>query len=169
VAHSFELRRRLASAPVVLLVSIGFAACVATYFAFVWRSPAVSLLYNAPIAAPFGAIFFDRLLPRPAARRLLLLDVAIIGLALLRVVAPPLPFASGHTLFTGYAAITARRWPLRLLAALVLLEVVYMKLFVTGGAVSMIVGLGLAAVGGWLHRDGVTRLDPAAPSPRRRP
>jgi hypothetical protein len=134
-----------------LLAALLFTVLVGSYFRLAWHSPPASLAYNVPIAAPFAALFLDRLLPARAPTRRLLLDLAVVGLALLRVFAPPLPWASGHALFTAYAAGSARRWPLRAFALAVLLEVVYMKLFVTGGVWSLLTGLlvgGAAALAG---------------------
>jgi hypothetical protein len=141
----------LAAAPATLLASALFTAGVAIFFRTVWHSPD-SLVYNVPVAAPFAAFLFDRLLPRPSRRWApALFDLGVLGLALLRVFAPPMPFVSGHTLFTAYAALTARRWPLRMLAAGVLLHVTYVKLFVTGGWISLVAGLGVAGLAALLR------------------
>jgi hypothetical protein len=148
-----RIPRLLASPPATLVISALFAGSVALYFARVWHAGPLSLWYNVPIAAPFAAFFLDRLLPRPSGRRAsAVVDVAVLALALLRVFAPPLPWASGHALFLSYAALTARRWPARIIAGAVLLQVSYMKLFVTGGVVSLIAGLVLGAVAWLAHR-----------------
>ena len=140
---------------------------VGLFFWKAWGASAESLIYNVPIAAPFVVFFLDRLFPDRAPRSTLVIDALVVGLALLRVVIPPLPFASGHTLFASYAALAARRWPLRLLAAAVLAQVIYMKLFVTGGAGSMLAGLaagaGFAALQRRPARGGPTSGRPAAP------
>jgi hypothetical protein len=135
-----------------LIASILFASLVGAFFRLAWRSPTSSLVYNVPIAAPFAAFFLDRWLSRPRGVRGTLLDGAVIGLALLRVFAPPLPWASGHAIFTSYAAFSASRWPLRLLASVVLLQVVCMKLFVTGGWPSMASGLLAGTLAGLARR-----------------
>jgi hypothetical protein len=134
------------SAAVTLIVALAGTAVITLGFWWAWHPRAFFYVYNVPIAAPFVAFLLERL-GRPASRprSALALDVAVVCLALLRVVAPPLPYASGHTLFTAYAAATARRWPLRVLAAAVLVQVAYLKLFVTGGGASLLAGLGLAA------------------------
>jgi hypothetical protein len=127
-----------------LVLSLGFAAAVALVFRVLWHPKPAFYAYNIPIAVPFAAFFLDRAGQR--SRSGMMVDGAVLVLALLRVAAPPLPFASGHTLFAGYAALTGRGWVLRATAALVLLSVVYTKLFVTGGFWSMATGLALAAV-----------------------
>ena len=53
---------------------------------------------------------------------------------------------SGHTLLATYAALTARRWPLRVIALVVLAEVMYTKMFVTGGVGSMLGGLAAGGI-----------------------
>jgi len=65
-------------------------------------------------------------------------------LALLRVFVPPWPFISGHALFSVYAALTARGWALRAVALIVLTQVVYGKLFMSGGWQSLLGGVGAA-------------------------
>ena len=139
---ALDVRRLLSSAPATLIGSVVFAAALGWFFWRVWRFSASDLAYNVPIAVPFAAFFFDRLLPRPTrGAGASLIDVAVLGLALLRVFAPPLPFVSGHTLFAAYAGVSARRWPLRVTALAVLAHVVYIKLFVSGGWLSMVGGL----------------------------
>ncbi|HEY0706178.1 MAG TPA: hypothetical protein VGG33_05240 [Polyangia bacterium] len=146
------MTRVLASPSVTLGASAGAAVAVAWFFTQVWHASSQSVVYNVPIAIPFAAIFFDRLFPAPARPRTLALDAAVIGLALLRVFAPPLPFVSGHALFVGYAALSARRWPLRFTALAVLGQVIYFKLFVMGGWLSLVAGLLAAAVAAHLHQ-----------------
>jgi hypothetical protein len=156
-----RIPRLLASPAATLATSALFAGSVALYFVRVWHAGPLSLWYNVPIAAPFAAFFLDRLLPRPSGgRTAALVDVAVLTLALLRVFAPPLPWASGHALFVSYAALTARRWPARIIAGAVLLQVIYMKLFVTGGLVSLIAGLILGSVASVARRQLFARKVP---------
>jgi hypothetical protein len=153
VLESSEAEMRRATIDSVTLIgSLLFAVAVAAFFRTVWHAPPTSLAYNVPIAAPFAVFFVDRLHPRPVSRRGLLVDLGVMGLALLRVFAPPLPWASGHTLFTTYGALSARRWPLRVLASAVLLEVIYMKVFVTGGWLTMTTGLAAGSAAAFVYR-----------------
>jgi hypothetical protein len=137
-------------AATTLLLSMAFAASVALAFRAAWHPGPSFYLYNVPIAVPFAAFFLDRWGHR--SRPGLTVDAVVLVLALLRVAAPPLPFASGHVLFTAYATATAHRWPLRATAALALAHIIYMKLFVTGGFASMAAGLAAAAVAALLRR-----------------
>ncbi len=163
VNHRREARIRAPGPAVALALSLSFAAAVAIAFRVAWNPPAGFYAYNVPIAVPFAAFFLDRWssLLRGGAhevasargqRQALAIDAAILILALLRVAAPPLPFASGHTLFAAYAAATSQSWVLRATAALVLAHVVYLKVFVTGGFWSMAAGLAIAAAATLLRR-----------------
>jgi hypothetical protein len=90
------------------------------------------LTYFVPIGVPFVGFLFER--ARSYARQsslpvpLLALDAAVVVLALARAVYH-LPFISGHALFLGYALLTVRSWWVRVPAALVLIEVIYFKIF----------------------------------------
>lgn len=137
---------------VTLAIAAAFTAAVALGFHLAWRPPPDFYVYNLPIAAPFAAFFADRALTPSRRLPLLAVDAAALGLALLRVVAPPLPFASGHALFTAYAAATAQQWPLRLLAIGVFVQVSYLKLFAGGGAWSWLAGVAAAALLSTLRR-----------------
>jgi hypothetical protein len=133
-----------------LILSLIFAGGVALAFRAAWHPARSFYEYNIPIAVVLAAFTLERLQARS---RGLVVDGAVVVLALLRVFAPPLPFASGHALFSGYAAATAQGWVLRVTAALVVLHVIYIKLFVTGGWASMVSGLVLAVAAAWLrHR-----------------
>jgi hypothetical protein len=123
-----------------------FAALVAVGLRLMWNPGLRSYVEYVPIAGVFAAFLWDRLLPSPSGNaRHTICDVAVLALALMRVFVPPLPFVSGHTLFASYSALTARRWPLRVVSLIVLAQVVYVKLFVTPGWPSMVGGLGAAA------------------------
>jgi hypothetical protein len=154
-----HLRDRLATAPVAFATAFAFALGLGWFFLRVWHATPLFFAYNVPIALPFAAFFLDRLMPRPVPARLAAIDAVAVGLALLRVVAPPLPFASGHTLFTAYAALTARRWPLRVLASAVLLEVLVIKLWIWRAPGSPALALALAAMLAGIARRSVVSRD----------
>jgi hypothetical protein len=148
---SHEVRRSEARRALwAFVASLAVAAGVAAAARALWAPPASFYVYNIPIAVCFALFVIERLLT--AERRAipsLLVDLIVVSLALLRVLAPPLPFVSGHALFLGYAALTASSRPLRASALVVLAEVTYIKLFVSGGWVSLVAGLvvaGLAAI-----------------------
>jgi hypothetical protein len=163
------LRRRLANLEKTALrldeifqPAVGFlAACLATIgFALAcivylrgdeqyWY-----LSYIVPIGFPFVGFVFDRMdrffsEPRGGWKQtsVYITDLAVVILATARAFTP-IPFISGHALFLTYALLTVKsRW-VRIPAAVVLLQVIYFKVFmwsdmtVVGG-----IGLGLAAAG----------------------
>jgi hypothetical protein len=141
------LRTRLADPLPTALAALSFAAGTAAWLRFAWHPPAGTYLQFVPIAAVFAAFVWDRLFPRPPADvRALFCDGAVIVLALMRVLIPPFPFVSGHALLTAYAALAARRRPLRAIAYAVLAQVVYDKVFASGGWMSMVGGFAVAAI-----------------------
>jgi hypothetical protein len=75
----------------------------------------------------------------------------------MRVFLPPLPFVSGHALFTSYSVLTAAHRPLRAIAFVVLLHVVYTKLFVSGGSLSMLAGFATAGILWRVRQSGESR------------
>jgi hypothetical protein len=104
--------------------------------------------YHAPIAFAFMAYLFDRAGRWGVIRlRQWLVEILVIGLALSRTLMP-VPFISGHALFLTYVLLTTPRRLAWWIAALVLLDVSYIKIVILhdatliGGA---IVGI-LAAV-----------------------
>lgn len=114
-------------------------------------------LYVAPVVAPFVAFLFDR------AERLRLLtpvQLAVDGLVLLTAmwrVFGDVPYVSGHALFLTFAVLSSRGRVARAAAAVILLEVAYLKLFVWHDWVTMTAGVVLGAVAAlisWRHRAG---------------
>ena len=152
---------------VVLIISLVFASIYATYAAL--RFPADTLpghlSYVLPIIIPFVAFLFDR------AERFrqydiiqLVVDVLIIGIAMGRVVAN-VPFISGHTLFLTYCLFSTRTLIPRVTAAIVLLQVIYLKYFVwhdwTTSTNGILLGSLAAFVIWWFReRTEVERLTP---------
>ena len=140
--------------PFTIFVVAGlFAGVTAAALRIAWNPSIESYVQYVPIAAVFGAFLCDRVLSgwsghaRPA-----ICDAVVVVLALMRVFVPPLPFVSGHTLFATYAALTAGRWPLLAIALLVLAEVVYTKVFASGGWQSMLGGLLVAGCAAAIRR-----------------
>ncbi len=113
----------------VLCVSISasllFAAFAIWRYQGEWRD--LLVFYFAPIGVPFVAFLFDRAQHRREMRWWI--DIPVVGLALLRS-AYPIPLVSGHSLFLTYALLTSRSWVTRLTAFIVLLQVIYLKMFV---------------------------------------
>ncbi len=88
------------------------------------------LYYFVPIGLPFVAHVLERARRWPTlGRQLRCIEGVTVGLALARAVCP-IPFFSGHALFLTYALLTTSDLLVRILAGLILLEVVYIKAFV---------------------------------------
>ena len=147
------LRARLAGSFATFAVASLFAALVALALRVAWDPPTRTYLEYVPIGAVFTLLVWDRLFPIWSGNmRAALCDALVVGLALMRVFIPPLPLVSGHTLLATYAVLTARRWPLRTIALVVLAEVVYRKVFGSGGWKSRLGGLVLAGLIAALRR-----------------
>jgi hypothetical protein len=146
------MRDRVFRPYVVLPISFASALLFAIWIAlrFDGERRTFLLYYFVPIGVPFVAYLLDR----AAARRELSwlqwgIDLPIIALALVRAVFP-VPLISGHMLFLTYALLSTRSWVARGTAALVLLEVTYLKLCVWHDRTTFLGGVllgGLAALG----------------------
>ena len=111
------------------------------------RFPSDSLwgqyFYVTPIIVPFAAFLFDR-----AARHSqisafeLIVDVLVVGTAMLRVIAH-VPYVSGHALFLTYALLSTRSRVAQITAAVVMLQVIYLKYIVWGDWITSTIGIGL--------------------------
>lgn len=89
------------------------------------------LYYFTPIGIPFVAFLFDRGEQYElASLASWAVDLAVLVPALMRAFVR-LPLISGHALFLTYCLLTSRSKVARITAVLVLLQVVYLKLFVT--------------------------------------
>ncbi|MDX2024482.1 MAG: hypothetical protein SF187_29850 [Deltaproteobacteria bacterium] len=125
-----------------------FAAAVATALRISWNPGLQSYVEYVPISGLFAAFVLERIVvyDRRLGLTTVVCDVLVIVLALMRVLVPPLPFVSGHSLFSAYAFTTPCRWHLRAVALVVLAQVAYVKLVLTGGMVSMVLGFAAAAL-----------------------
>ena len=89
------------------------------------------LYYYVPIGIPFVAFLFDRAEGyAQASRTSWTIDLVVLIFALTRAFVR-LPLISGHALFLTYCLLTSRSKVARIAAVLVLLQVAYLKLFVT--------------------------------------
>ena len=117
----------------VLVVSVIAAAIFALFVTLLFDGDLrwFLLYYFAPIGIPFVALLFDRAeqydLTSIAAWAL---DLVVLIFALTRAFVR-IPFISGHALFLTYCLLTSRSNVARITAVLVLLQVAYLKLFVT--------------------------------------
>jgi len=122
------------------------------------------LVYDVPIGVPFVLFLLERWrLPNRRPRRAWALEAGVVALSLLRAVWR-LPGVSGHALFLTYAIGTARTSLLRVVSALVLIEVLYFKFFVWGD-LTAVGGLLLGATAAWVERGMVGRAQRAPATP----
>lgn len=133
------------------LLGAGLYALYATL-----RFPADKLpgqyLYVAPIVAPFVAFLFDRAERfRQSPPLGLVVDVVVVGTAVWRAVGH-VPFVSGHALFLSYALLSGRSRVTQIMAAVVLLEVIYLKYFVWHDWVTPSTGMLLGSAAAFLVR-----------------
>jgi hypothetical protein len=134
---------------VSLLACALFTTALAAWFWCAWHPPLAFYAYNLPLAPPFAAFLLECLTVRP--RRSLPVDGTVVALALARVVVPPFPFVSGHVLFVGYAALTARTRVLRVTAAAALGASLYIKLIRWGDWKTPLGALVVAVVGAFVE------------------
>ena len=116
-----------------------------------WRFPGGDLsghfIYVLPILVPFVSFLFDRLRQiREVSWREVLIDVVVVVTAVMRMIGE-VPFVSGHALLLSYAIARPGSRLTRILAALVMLQVLYLKLFVWHDMISPVLGIivGVAA------------------------
>lgn len=149
---------RMAEASQTFTAALLFSVLVAFCLRVAWNPGPGSYLEYVPIGGVFAAFIWDRVFPaRSENAWLVVCDVIVVALALMRVFVPPLPLISGHALFSAYAALTARQWPLRAISLIVLAQVMYGKLFVSGGWLSMLGGLAVAILLAALQATGQRR------------
>jgi hypothetical protein len=88
------------------------------------------LYYFAPLVIPFVAYLFDRLKNWDTIRNAQrLIDIFVLVVSLLRLFIA-IPFISGHALLLTYIVLSTQSLFSRVTAALVLLEVFYIKIFI---------------------------------------
>jgi hypothetical protein len=117
----------------VLVISILAAGTFAFFITLLFDGDLRWLLlyYYVPIGIPFVAFLFDRAEGYArASRTSWAIDLVVLIFALTRAFVQ-LPLISGHALFLTYCLLTSRSKVARIAAVLVLLQVAYLKLFVT--------------------------------------
>jgi hypothetical protein len=148
-------RSRLVFHPSFVLVCAALA--ILSYIAWMrWRFPGGNLwnnfFYVLPIIVPFVGFVFDRVRHLRASPLIeLVVDCAIVGTALLRA-AGDVPVVSGHALFLTYAITRPGSWLTKLTAGLVMLQVIYLKIFVWHDLVTPVAGITLGLLAGGLVR-----------------
>jgi len=117
----------------ILFVSIVAAALFALIVSLLFDGELrwFLLYYFTPIGIPFVAFLFDRLEQQTQVSKLAwVIDLVVVILALMRAFVR-IPLVSGHALFLVYCLLAARSKVVQITAVLVLLQVTYLKLFVT--------------------------------------
>lgn len=124
------------------IFSVAFAALFALLAWLLWRPGWLFYYYNVPIAVPFAAFVLERVVElrrcRIGAKAIAAvgLDVLVISVAMVRAFYP-IPFISGHVLFTAYAVFTGRHTFGRTVAGVVLVQVLFTKIVLWGDNVTM--------------------------------
>ncbi len=87
------------------------------------------LYYSAPIGIPFVCFVFDRAERyKTTSQALWVVDLAVLIIALTRILVA-IPLISGHAVFLSYALLTSRTKATLITAALIMLQVAYLKIF----------------------------------------
>lgn len=138
----------------VLIFSLAGAVLYALWARWRFSGPGLvsQYVYVAPIVVPFVAFVFDRGREiREAIAVTFVVDVLVVGTAMMRVIGN-VPFVSGHALFLTYALLRPGSLVTRITAALVMLEVVYLKCFVWHDLITPLTGITLGSVAALIIR-----------------
>ena len=145
---------------VVLVLAIGAALVYAAWITWRFRGDNVGnqLIYVVPIVVPFVAFLLDR-----ASRigfwrvAIFVIDFVVVGTSLMRVIGN-VPYVSGHSFFLTYAILGPGSWITRITAALVMVEVIYLKYFVwhdfVTSSTGILLGTAAALLAHWFSRSG---------------
>jgi hypothetical protein len=138
----------------ILLISITAAS---VYFLYAtWRFSDDKIFnqyyYVVPIVVPFTIFLLDRA-ERIHRRKLaqMLIDSAVVIMAMWRVIGD-VPYVSGHTLFLTYCILTVSSLGGRITAIIVLIEVIYLKLFVWNDWITSLVGIVLGIIAALIEK-----------------
>lgn len=130
---------------IVLSLSLIAAALYALYATLRFSGNRLwgQYFYVTPIVVPFVAFLFDRAARRTQVKALqLLLDGLVVGTAMWRVIGH-VPYISGHALFLTYALLSTRSRVAQATAAVVMLQVIYLKYVVWGDWITSTNGIAL--------------------------
>jgi hypothetical protein len=139
---------------VVLFLSLLGAFAYASYITlhFPERDLFNHYLYVVPIVIPFVAFLFDRAESfRQDNIMRLTIDALVTGTAMWRALGH-VPLVSGHALFLTYGVLSARTRVAQATAAVVLLQVIYLKYFVWHDWITSTSGIVLGIVGALIWR-----------------
>jgi hypothetical protein len=149
-------------------------ACAAlgilTYLAWMsWRFRGGDLsnhfIYVLPIIVPFVAFIFDRAKHFPEATLIeLFVDSAVVVTSIMRMMGG-VPLVSGHALFLTYAIARPGSRLTRITAAIVMLQVIYLKFFVWHDWVTPVTGLTLGLLAAFVVRRFAEPIAKLTPQP----
>jgi hypothetical protein len=127
------------------------AAAFCTPGSPLYQSTAIWQVYNSLIGAPLGVLVFERLRDGRPRFRVLLLDTAVLVIAVLRMFAL-VPLVSGHALMMTFVALTSKTRASRVIVWASLAPAVAIKLVAWQQWASVLAGLGLAIALASAHR-----------------
>ena len=164
-------RSRLVHPIVVLILSLTGGGVYAVWASnrFTGGGLTGQYIYVVPIVVPFVAFLCDRVAEfRSAGLWIMAIDSLVVFTAMMRVIGD-VPFVSGHALFLTYAILRHGSLITRITSALVMVEVLYLKLFVWHDFVTPVGGVALAlvawTVAGWLRAGRAnTQLEEVTPA-----
>jgi len=142
----------------ILLVSLTAALIYSIYATLRFSGDKLlnQYYYVVPIVVPFVIFLLKRAENfRQKTLIQLIIDATVVLTAMWRVIGD-LPFVSGHTLFLTYFIFTLNFNVGRILAVIVMLEVLYLKFFVWNDWISAIVGIVLGAIAAIVNRKSST-------------
>jgi len=133
-----------------------------------WRFPGGDLthhyLYVLPIIVPFVVFLFDRVrVLRDISLLQWTVEIIVVGVSILRMLGH-VPLVSGHALFLSYAIAGPGSRLTRITAALVMTQVIYLKLFVWHDFITPVTGAFLGIVAALVVRRFGTTCNPYGPS-----
>ena len=144
-------RRELVFHPITVLAASILAAVIFALFITLFFEGSFRwflLYYHVPIGIPFIAFLFDRAEGYTrASRTSWAIDIVVLIFSLTRAFVR-LPLISGHALFLTYCLLASRSPVVRVTAVIVVLEVAYLKIFVTHDTalIGGVIAGGLAAL-----------------------
>ena len=105
-----------------------------------WRVRRYLLFYVAPLVSTFLFWMWIRFgLERVRRRELIILDLVVVGLALLRAITGVIPF-SGHMLFIVYSGLLQKQMWYRFMVLVLLVDTTYFKLVIWNDPLSWSMG-----------------------------
>lgn len=138
----------------IVLISIAAALLYSIYATLRFSGDKLlnQYYYVVPIVVPFVIFLFNRLeIFRQSKMPRLIIDAIVVITAMWRVIGD-VPYISGHTLFLSYCVLTLDYKIGRILAGIILLEVLFLKFFVWNDWVTTITGIVLGTIAAIIYK-----------------